>query len=210
METTAPTGEQRLEQQQRQVPQEVTQTHQARLVASEQDAVAGDKVSEAAHDARKSQELQGRDNITPAGLPRTNAIVRSDETVTGNGGIGVTELPDLSPPLAPAHEETTRLDNANELEERNPEKEALLEDQPLTPASAAMTSTVPVPDLPSEPSVTFATGNGDVDNLWLLPPLAPPLLGKKCLVLDLDETLVHSSFKVRPLLSRRIRFAPRG
>ena len=31
---------------------------------------------------------------------------------------------------------------------------------------------------------------------WLLPPLRPQLKGRKCLVLDLDETLVHSSFKV--------------
>lgn len=31
---------------------------------------------------------------------------------------------------------------------------------------------------------------------WLLPPLKPELRGRKCLVLDLDETLVHSSFKV--------------
>ena len=31
---------------------------------------------------------------------------------------------------------------------------------------------------------------------WLLPPLQPRFQGKKCLVLDLDETLVHSSFKV--------------
>lgn len=31
---------------------------------------------------------------------------------------------------------------------------------------------------------------------WLLPPIRPEFRGKKCLVLDLDETLVHSSFKV--------------
>ncbi len=31
---------------------------------------------------------------------------------------------------------------------------------------------------------------------WLLPPIQPRFQGKKCLVLDLDETLVHSSFKV--------------
>lgn len=30
----------------------------------------------------------------------------------------------------------------------------------------------------------------------LLPPVAPQHAGRKCLVLDLDETLVHSSFKV--------------
>ncbi|PGH14207.1 hypothetical protein AJ79_03180 [Helicocarpus griseus UAMH5409] len=31
---------------------------------------------------------------------------------------------------------------------------------------------------------------------WLLPPIQPHLQSRKCLVLDLDETLVHSSFKV--------------
>lgn len=31
---------------------------------------------------------------------------------------------------------------------------------------------------------------------YLLPPVQPHLKGRKCLVLDLDETLVHSSFKV--------------
>ncbi|KAI9677155.1 MAG: hypothetical protein M1829_002729 [Trizodia sp. TS-e1964] len=31
---------------------------------------------------------------------------------------------------------------------------------------------------------------------WLLPPIQPRFQGKKCLVLDLDETLVHSSFKI--------------
>ena len=31
---------------------------------------------------------------------------------------------------------------------------------------------------------------------YLLGPIAPRFTGKKCLVLDLDETLVHSSFKV--------------
>ncbi|KAK4949557.1 hypothetical protein LTR10_012175 [Elasticomyces elasticus] len=31
---------------------------------------------------------------------------------------------------------------------------------------------------------------------WLLGPLRPEFKGKKCLVLDLDETLVHSSFKI--------------
>ncbi|OBZ70655.1 putative phosphatase PSR2 [Grifola frondosa] len=32
----------------------------------------------------------------------------------------------------------------------------------------------------------------------LLPPVAPEYLGRKCLVLDLDETLVHSSLKAVP------------
>ncbi|KXS14393.1 NIF-domain-containing protein [Gonapodya prolifera JEL478] len=36
------------------------------------------------------------------------------------------------------------------------------------------------------------------DGRWLLKPIVPEDVGKKCLVLDLDETLVHSSFKPIP------------
>lgn len=36
----------------------------------------------------------------------------------------------------------------------------------------------------------------------LLPPIQPNLKGRKCLVLDLDETLVHSSFKVNTSVLR--------
>jgi len=36
------------------------------------------------------------------------------------------------------------------------------------------------------------------DNTPLLPPISMELAGRKCLVLDLDETLVHSSFKPIP------------
>ena len=46
---------------------------------------------------------------------------------------------------------------------------------------------VPLPGPPPTPGKQGA---------WLLPPPVPHLRGRKCLVLDLDETLVHSSFKV--------------
>ncbi len=45
-----------------------------------------------------------------------------------------------------------------------------------------------------DPSIATAPAEGIK---WLLPPMRPEFRGKKCLVLDLDETLVHSSFKVR-------------
>lgn len=47
--------------------------------------------------------------------------------------------------------------------------------------------------------VSRTASNGVTPNesqKWLLPPIQPRFTGKKCLVLDLDETLVHSSFKV--------------
>ncbi|KAJ3349211.1 hypothetical protein HDU83_000687 [Entophlyctis luteolus] len=39
---------------------------------------------------------------------------------------------------------------------------------------------------------------GDSDMHYILPPIKPEFIGRKLLVLDLDETLVHSSFKPVP------------
>jgi RNA polymerase II subunit A small phosphatase-like protein len=41
-----------------------------------------------------------------------------------------------------------------------------------------------------QPGQTFNQDSG-----WLLPKITNKFIGKKCLILDLDETLVHSSFK---------------
>jgi len=60
---------------------------------------------------------------------------------------------------------------------------------------AALPPPPPVPQpIPTEELVAPETVDGKQQ--WLLPPIAPRFKGKKCLVLDLDETLVHSSFKV--------------
>ncbi|GKT41821.1 putative phosphatase [Colletotrichum spaethianum] len=55
---------------------------------------------------------------------------------------------------------------------------------PPPPPGPAPNASAPV-DTASEPEQKF-----------LLPPIAPEFKGRKCLVLDLDETLVHSSFKI--------------
>ncbi|KAL2007841.1 hypothetical protein VTN00DRAFT_7823 [Thermoascus crustaceus] len=56
-------------------------------------------------------------------------------------------------------------------------------------------------DLPPPPPLVPSgkpapPGSLDGRQQWLLPPPQPHLQNRKCLVLDLDETLVHSSFKV--------------
>lgn len=60
----------------------------------------------------------------------------------------------------------------------------------------------PVPAAPSPPAESegaLVTSPDQPQQEWLLPPILPEHKGRKCLVLDLDETLVHSSFKVSDL-----------
>lgn len=54
--------------------------------------------------------------------------------------------------------------------------------------------------VPTAP-ITFADA-GPSEPIRLLPPIRPEHKGRKCLVLDLDETLVHSSFKVSRVLTQ--------
>ena len=74
-------------------------------------------------------------------------------------------------------------------------------------SSEAKTEIPPKVDLPPPPPLeqrrdavrdqTSETSLSEPQQKYLLGPLRPEFKGKKCLVLDLDETLVHSSFKVR-------------
>ena len=68
-----------------------------------------------------------------------------------------------------------------------------------TQIAQPITQGAQTPAAPSEnqDSMTSAAPTNEKQT-WLLPPIRPEFHGKKCLVLDLDETLVHSSFKVRP------------
>ncbi|KAL2023491.1 hypothetical protein VTK56DRAFT_2487 [Thermocarpiscus australiensis] len=58
----------------------------------------------------------------------------------------------------------------------------------------------PVPAVPNAPTSTLIESPPvfapDQPQRFLLPPQRPEHKGRKCLVLDLDETLVHSSFKI--------------
>ncbi|KAH6657734.1 HAD-like domain-containing protein [Truncatella angustata] len=55
-----------------------------------------------------------------------------------------------------------------------------------------------VPEVPTEEEapVAVAAPESAPEQKWLLPAILPEHKGRKCLVLDLDETLVHSSFKI--------------
>lgn len=63
----------------------------------------------------------------------------------------------------------------------------------------------PPPPPPPPPAAEVTTVSDGERQQWLLPPPLPHLSNRKCLVLDLDETLVHSSFKVSTSLSWKSR-----
>ncbi|PQE03263.1 NLI interacting factor-like phosphatase protein [Rutstroemia sp. NJR-2017a BBW] len=73
----------------------------------------------------------------------------------------------------------------------------LPKDEP-TVAQATLPPPPPVPQIPTSNVSEEVISPDPVEQKqqWLLPPIAPRFKGKKCLVLDLDETLVHSSFKI--------------
>ncbi|OJD36110.1 nif-domain-containing protein [Diplodia corticola] len=54
----------------------------------------------------------------------------------------------------------------------------------------------PAATTPQSQDSSLAVTPAEPPQKWLLPPIRPEFKGKKCLVLDLDETLVHSSFKI--------------
>jgi RNA polymerase II subunit A small phosphatase-like protein len=102
-------------------------------------------------------------------------------------------------------------------DQKDGEGDVRMEDPEPLPPTEKEESTVPVPRkdenttkslLPPPPpgpgpgpsEEATAPEPAEQKQQWLLPPIAPRFKGKKCLVLDLDETLVHSSFKVRLLL----------
>jgi len=55
---------------------------------------------------------------------------------------------------------------------------------------------ISLPPPPPPPLPPLSAPGRQGGQQWLLPPPQPHLHNRKCLVLDLDETLVHSSFKV--------------
>ncbi|RUS31501.1 HAD-like domain-containing protein [Jimgerdemannia flammicorona] len=70
-----------------------------------------------------------------------------------------------------------------------------LEERNVTPAPILPNSIVTAHD-GSQTPISLGPQTPEPEPQWLLKPLALEDTGRKCLVLDLDETLVHSSFKI--------------
>jgi RNA polymerase II subunit A small phosphatase-like protein len=133
---------------------------------------------------------------------------RDDEskTLVGHGSNNPTisvDPPQVTPPKSEKDDQT--------YSEKDPQGDTPMPDVDAQPeddeAGNGPRVTLPqVPPPPPGPAPTNGQSSALVESTpafapdqpqrFLLPPQAPEHKGRKCLVLDLDETLVHSSFKV--------------
>ncbi|KAJ3389744.1 hypothetical protein HDU84_008339 [Entophlyctis sp. JEL0112] len=77
---------------------------------------------------------------------------------------------------------------------KEPDEGALLVQDEVDSSGSSVKNT-PIPALYGSVPPSDA---GESDMQYILPPIKPEFVGRKLLVLDLDETLVHSSFKPVP------------
>lgn len=120
--------------------------------------------------------------------------------------LGPTLTVDPPTPLPEPNEEVREIEEVEEDVEMHdvPVVEETPEAQPEVAQQEAHDTAMPPPPPGPGPSplvtsalvLTQEGPSAPEPQKWLLPPIAPEHKGRKCLVLDLDETLVHSSFKV--------------
>ena len=142
-------------------------------------------------EASKPDPLSSTSESSSAMPPNPPHAIPADESVAAQGeaindrtaeqeqkdsDIAMTE----APPIAPEVEDSTR-----STESQNEERSTQITLPPPPPR-----------DSQARPTAHGDRGGATERQQWLLPPMQPRFQGKKCLVLDLDETLVHSSFKV--------------
>ena len=133
-----------------------------------------------------------------------------------SGDADAIEPPGALPPDQNVSENATAADDRTPKQEEKDSDVPMVDAPPIEPppdekskSSDGRDDNVPPVNLPPPPprngqdraagGVGRSPSNAAAPNekqQWLLPPLQPRFRGKKCLVLDLDETLVHSSFKV--------------
>ena len=155
--------------------------------------------------------------LPPFSSPDVEAEAPKQDLSTTSGAIASTESPvtptseqmitELTPPIDDRTTQQKRRDSDVQMVDA-PLVAPVLEEQASSPptrdAGQTQLNLPPPPPRGSQDrpaaGVSRTASNGIVPNenqKWLLPPIQPRFRGKKCLVLDLDETLVHSSFKVR-------------
>lgn len=198
-------------------PTMITRSSKERVAAENsvsQNAFAQPAVAEA---KEPSAPMETRDPPLPP-LPSSN-VTSSREEEMGQGmpssqTAGIEAPPQLIEPEQSVAEQGTTINDRTPIQEQRDSDIAMVdappviqavEEQPKTTQELAQAQTALPPPPPRNGlerggASSSAAVIPSEQQKWLLPPLQPRFQGRKCLVLDLDETLVHSSFKVRKLL----------
>ena len=138
---------------------------------------------------------------------------RDSSTLVESKGNQETPEPSIKVSEAPVTDEENMAinDRSPQQEEKDVEMEEAppvsAEETPKPEKRQSIAQSLPLPPPPPRPIPTrelapdqrSSAGASQDNQQWLLKPLELRDQGKKCLVLDLDETLVHSSFKVKPI-----------
>lgn len=147
----------------------------------------GEGTSAAATQSKVSPTSPKEHEVTTAaanGVPvlseAKNDLARPDEQVSGTESVATTET--------------------------TPKKLATGEGEAQSHEGEVIQAAAVPPPPPPPPAPEVTTVSGGERQQWLLPPPLPHLSKRKCLVLDLDETLVHSSFKVSTSLFENFKF----
>lgn len=147
--------------------------------------------------AEVSTDTRGEGASAAGGQPDVQPVSSKEHEPKIAAANGV--IPESKTEVARSDEQTPATENAttNETTPKKPAGEGEIQshEEEVVQAPAVL----PPPPPPPAPEVAIAS-EGEQQQ-WLLPPAQPHLSNRKCLVLDLDETLVHSSFKVSKALS---------
>ena len=195
-------------------------------VPAEKPLAQAPPVSSTAETTEPPAATEPRDPPLPP-LPASNVSSLSDvntgPSMEATPVIASTAPPQLiEPDQSVAEQGTTINDRTPQQEQADsdiampdaPPLPVAVEEPPSTAREVTQTQVILPPPPPRNGQDTTPSGSSAVTpsdkQRWLLPPLQPHFKGRKCLVLDLDETLVHSSFKVRTLLSSLISITSRS
>ncbi|KAI3340615.1 HAD-like domain-containing protein [Ustulina deusta] len=185
-------------------PSEQTTGSKSQIYEKEKDpqAQSGQPVQETKSAKRASQSLstdQPGVSDQESESKQTTLVVAPGPSITVN------------PPLSDSHDAVVSREEGTDSKDEDgdsemPDAGSTASQQAKLPMAATEDNypkTVPPPPPPpianEEPAVVEeekAAGAEPSQQKFLLPPIEPRFKGRKCLVLDLDETLVHSSFKI--------------